>query len=66
MALDEPPANLDSELIEQVIDELYNLNKETSQTIIVATHNITMIRKNTRAIELIDGKITRDGLVLKK
>ena len=64
--LDEPTANLDSELVEQVIEELYNLHEETNQTVVIATHNITMIREKTRAIELIDGKINRDGLVVKK
>jgi len=65
LVLDEPTANLDSELVEQTIEQLYTLNKETAQTIIIATHNLSTIRKNTRAIELVDGKIVRDGLTVK-
>ncbi len=66
LVLDEPTANLDSELVEQTADQIYKMNKETAQTTIIATHNITMIREKTRAIELVDGKIVKDGLVVTK
>ena len=63
LILDEPTANLDTELVEETTEQLYKLHQETQQTIIVATHNISMIRKNTRVVELIDGTIARDGLL---
>lgn len=66
LVLDEPTANLDSELVEQTVEQLYKMNKETAQTTIIATHNITMIREKTRAIELVDGRIVKDGLVVTK
>ncbi|NHJ38721.1 MAG: ATP-binding cassette domain-containing protein [Asgard group archaeon] len=64
--LDEPTANLDSELAEQAINQIYEIHKTTDTTFLIATHDITLIRDGIRAIELIDGKINRDGLVVTK
>ena len=62
--LDEPTANLDSELAGQAMDQIYELHKKTGITFLIATHDINLIRDGIRAIELVDGKINRDGLVV--
>jgi len=64
--LDEPTANLDSELAEQAMDQIYNLHKVTDTTFLIATHDINLIHDGIRAIELVDGKINQDGLVVTK
>ncbi|MBN1329207.1 MAG: ATP-binding cassette domain-containing protein [Candidatus Heimdallarchaeota archaeon] len=62
--LDEPTANLDSELAKQAMDEIYNLHKLSGITYLIATHDIDLIRDGERAIQLIDGQINQDGLVI--
>ncbi|NHK32252.1 MAG: ATP-binding cassette domain-containing protein [Asgard group archaeon] len=64
--LDEPTANLDSELAEQAMNQIYEIHKTTDITFLIATHDIALIRDGIRAIELVDGKIARDGLVVTK
>jgi ABC-type lipoprotein export system ATPase subunit len=62
LILDEPTANMDSELAEGVIDQLYDLHEKLKTTIIITTHDINLVKDGTRVIELMDGKIHRDGL----
>ncbi len=64
--LDEPTANLDSELAKQAMDEIYNLHKESGMTFLIATHDIDLIRDGIRAIQLMDGHVNQDGLVVSK
>ncbi|MGC9780361.1 MAG: ATP-binding cassette domain-containing protein [Candidatus Heimdallarchaeota archaeon] len=64
--LDEPTANLDSELAEQTMEQIFEFHKTTDITFLIATHDITLIKDGMRAIELVDGKINRDGLVVTK
>ncbi|NHJ47417.1 MAG: ATP-binding cassette domain-containing protein [Asgard group archaeon] len=66
IVLDEPTANLDSELAEEAITQIYKLHESTDISFIIATHDINLIRDGIRAIELVDGKIKRDGLVTSK
>ena len=61
--LDEPTANLDSELAEKVIQEIYSLHKKTESTFLIATHDISLIEDGNRAIVLEDGKTKFDGIV---
>ncbi|MHA1307571.1 MAG: ABC transporter ATP-binding protein [Candidatus Heimdallarchaeota archaeon] len=61
--LDEPTANLDSELAKKVIQEIYNLHSKTDTTFLIATHDIGLVEDGYRAIILEDGKIKYDGIV---
>ncbi|NHJ46927.1 MAG: ABC transporter ATP-binding protein [Asgard group archaeon] len=61
LILDEPTANMDSELAEEVINQLYDLHEQLKTTIIISTHDINLVKDGTRVIELIDGKVNRDG-----
>jgi ABC-type glutathione transport system ATPase component len=62
LILDEPTANMDSELADEVIGQLYQLHAQLNTTIIITTHDINLVRDGTRVVELIDGKINRDGI----
>ena len=62
--LDEPTANLDSDLADQAIEQIYKLHQTTDITFLIATHDIDIIKDGMRAIELKDGKIKRDGIVV--
>jgi len=66
VVLDEPTANLDSELAEQAMNQIYELHGKTGITFLIATHDINLIRDGIRAIELVDGRINKDGLVVSK
>ena len=62
LVLDEPTANLDSELASQTIKQIHELNKMQGITTIIATHDIALIGDGIRVIELLDGTIMKDGL----
>ncbi|NHJ39419.1 MAG: ATP-binding cassette domain-containing protein, partial [Asgard group archaeon] len=62
LILDEPTANMDSELADLVIDQLYNLHEQLKTTILITTHDISLVKDGTRVIELKDGKVNQDGL----
>jgi len=66
ICLDEPTANLDSELAKQVMERIYSLHEKSNITFVIATHDIDLIRDGIRIIELIDGRIHQDGLVSTK
>lgn len=55
---DEPTGNLDSVTSNQIIELLYNLNRDQNQTVIMVTHDTDMAEKiSHKIIKLIDGKI---------
>ena len=64
LILDEPTANMDSDLAEKVMKLIYDTHQKKTNTIIIATHDITLLRKGSRVIYLTDGRISRDGLVI--
>lgn len=64
--LDEPTANLDSELATQAMEKIYEIHNSMKITFLIATHDITLIKDGMRAIELLDGKIDKDGFVVTK
>jgi len=61
--LDEPTANLDSELAQIVIEQVFEFHKKVGATILIATHDINIIHEGNRIVELVDGKINRDGFL---
>ncbi|MFW9922065.1 MAG: ABC transporter ATP-binding protein [Candidatus Thorarchaeota archaeon] len=61
--LDEPTANLDSDLANLVVQKLFQFNQEKNITILLSTHDINLIHKGARVIELVDGRINRDGIL---
>jgi cell division transport system ATP-binding protein len=58
---DEPTGNLDSRMAGQIVDLLKKFNKE-GRTVIMATHNLELVRANkARVIELDEGKLVKDN-----
>ena len=59
--MDEPTANMDAELADNVMDQLYKIHEQLKLTLLITTHDINLVRDGTRVIELKDGKIFNDG-----
>ncbi len=62
--LDEPTANMDAELATETMEKIYNIQKTTDITFLIATHDITLVKDDYRVLLLEDGKIKRDGIVM--
>ncbi|NHJ05090.1 MAG: ATP-binding cassette domain-containing protein [Candidatus Heimdallarchaeota archaeon] len=62
LILDEPTANMDSELAEKVMKKIFLNHKKLASTLIITTHDINLIQDHARAIELKDGQIAQDGI----
>jgi len=66
LLLDEPTANLDSNLAHLFVDLIYATAKEMNFTTIISTHDISLLQEGSRVIRLIDGKITQSGICKKE
>ncbi len=62
--LDEPTANMDTELANETMQKIYNIHKTTDVTVLIATHDISLVKDGYRALLLEDGKIKQDGIVI--
>jgi lipoprotein-releasing system ATP-binding protein len=58
---DEPTGNLDTETSDEVFALLARINAERGLTLLVVTHDPRVAARATRVIELVDGRIVRDG-----
>ena len=58
---DEPTGNLDSKSGGEVVNILRQLNREEGRTIIMVTHDQTLLKATTRHINLFDGRIAENG-----
>jgi len=61
---DEPTANLDTENGRQVMDIMQRLNRETGVTFLFATHDPRVVAYATRVVQLRDGRITENHMVV--
>ena len=52
---DEPTGNLDSQMGDEIMDILLDLNKATETTIVMVTHDERMAKKTDRLVRLFDG-----------
>ena len=57
---DEPTGNLDSKSGGEVINILQRLNQEEGRTIILVTHDQSLLAATTRHIQILDGRILAD------
>ena len=58
---DEPTGNLDPEISMEIMEILEKINKEIDTTILMVTHDITIVKKmKKRVIALKDGRLVRD------
>jgi putative ABC transport system ATP-binding protein len=60
---DEPTGNLDHEMGEGVIELLIELNQTQKLTVVMVTHDASLLRKGFRLLKLLDGKIIQDEIV---
>ncbi len=60
---DEPTGNLDSKNGEEILKLLYKIAKEQNRTVIVVTHDPSVVIYSDQIIEIIDGKITRNEII---
>jgi putative ABC transport system ATP-binding protein len=58
---DEPTGNLDSENAILVLDLLSDLHRQQRMTLILITHDMSVARRASRAIQMKDGQIVFDG-----
>jgi len=58
---DEPTGNLDSENAILILDLLSDLQRERRMTLILITHDMSVARRASRAIQMKDGRIVFDG-----
>jgi len=56
---DEPTGNLDSETGQQVIQLLFDLQKQRDITLVVVTHDQDLAKRCDRIIDIRDGKVVR-------
>ena len=58
---DEPTGNLDSESAKQVLDLLTSVHHDRRMTLILVTHDMSVARRASRALQMMDGRIIFDG-----
>jgi predicted ABC-type transport system involved in lysophospholipase L1 biosynthesis ATPase subunit len=44
------------------MQQLFDLHEKLGITMLITTHDINLVRNCSRVIELLDGKINKDGL----
>jgi putative ABC transport system ATP-binding protein len=57
---DEPTGNLDSDTGARIVELLETLNRESSSTVVLVTHDLTLARRARRIIRLSDGAVVSD------
>lgn len=63
---DEPTANMDSELARTIMDLLMDIVRINKATVVVCSHDLSLLRPGFRHIRLLDGKIEEDNRITKK
>ena len=58
---DEPTGNLDSKNAMMILDLLSDLHRDRRMTLILITHDMSVARRASRAIQMKDGRIVFDG-----
>ena len=60
MLADEPTANLDSHMAEEIIDIMKRINKESDATFIFSTHDALVQKHASRIVTIRDGRVHSD------
>jgi putative ABC transport system ATP-binding protein len=56
---DEPTGNLDSASGKSIMQLLHELNQKEDKTIVLITHDVDLITKNTKIVKIKDGKLAK-------
>ncbi len=56
---DEPTGNLDSASGKAIMQLLHELNQKEDKTIVLITHDVDLITKNTKIVKIKDGKLAK-------
>ena len=57
---DEPTGDLDSEMADEIISLMRNLNRDRGFTFIVVTHDISVGRRTDRIVRMLDGRVVEE------
>ena len=60
---DEPTGDLDSKNAQKIIDLFYSLVRKQKKTLIVVSHDLTLLRPGMRLVEIEDGSIKDDFII---
>ena len=60
---DEPTGDLDSTKAQSIIDLLFDLSKNKEHTVVMVTHDKTLLRPGMRLILMFDGKVHSDEFI---
>lgn len=60
---DEPTANLDSNLAKALMDTIMNIVEQKKVTMVMCSHDLSLLRPGFRHIRLSDGKISEDSRI---
>ncbi len=60
---DEPTGNLDEENARQVVDLLFEMNRQEKTTLVLVTHNLELAQKTERILQMKGGRLIQDSLL---
>ncbi len=58
---DEPTGNLDEENAQQVVDLLFEMNRQEKTTLVLVTHNLELAQKTERILQMKGGHLIQDS-----
>jgi len=61
LLMDEPTGNTDSKTTSEIMDIIKKLNREKAVTTIIVTHDRNVANQTKRKLEMLDGKIVKEG-----
>jgi putative ABC transport system ATP-binding protein len=60
---DEPTGDLDSKLAREIMELLHSLNQKHGKTLVIVTHDSSILKKDMRLLKMEDGRIEDDVIV---